>query len=563
MMASSQPAVIKLTRLSTCQKAGVCAMFDDLWGFLSSQVPGGAWHAVCEEHPLPCAQLGGMRKQRWMEMDAGSPYIQFWTGSSFTAYAGAKNANDLVDQIRSMMAANPASMPYRPYGGDSLSSAMRVRPIARLHRPGTAEFFGAHQRPSIPAVITGALDEWPAKGWDLHDLVRECGDVRLRGACSPGSDACVSIASLTNPTSLWAGQEVVPAAFFNVTTLGELVAAQQRGQPLYLFDESLESMCPALFRATRAPKYFGADFQQQSFPLVRHSRFGHACGNAYPNVAATKHPSLFVATEGTRSWLHADSKGSGFWMAVISGEKRFRLFDPSKPSCLYPSSNPSAPYAMTFELDAFSPDFARHPRAADCVAWEAVVAAGQLIYIPPTWPHAVQNVQPGIAISYNFVDETSMLFHLQHEIAQLQLYSGDRSAVGRAAVSALRADGQTDLIQPEPTGEEVPDDNVINAISLAAVATLLTPIRLAGTADMTDATWDSFLRANRLEHTAGWNATTATDQLIRWLDDVFPTFELSRMTLPWQLDGTKLCTDGVCPEDALHLTAAVSATDTW
>jgi hypothetical protein len=531
-------------------------MFGDLWRMLSLQVPGGAWHVVCEDHPLPCAQLGGMRKHRWLEMGAGSPYIMFWDGTGFKSYDGPKNANHLVAQISSMSEARTQHT-GQAYG-DSLRRGMHIRPIPRLLRPGTAEFFEAHQRPSVPAVISGALDEWPAKGWDFENLLIECGHVRLRGACSPGSDACVSIASLSNPTSLWAGQEVVPAAFFNVSTLGELVAAQQRGLPLYLFDESLESLCPALFRATRAPKYFSADFQQQNLPLVRQMRFGHHCGSAYPDVTSTKHPSLFIAAEGTRSWLHADSKGSGFWMAVISGEKRFRLFDPTDPSCLYPSSNPSAPYAMTFEIDAFDPNFARHPRAADCVAWDAVVGAGELIYIPPMWPHAVQNAKPGIAISYNFVDETSMYGHLEHEIAHMQLYTGGRSAVSKAAVAVLRADGQFDQV-----GDEVPEETILNAIWLAAVATRLTPILLAKTVDTMDASWDSFLKANRLEHTTGWNATSATQELIGWLDAEFPTFELSTMQGPWRLDGTQVCAGGVCAEETRRVSGGVAASGTW
>ena len=115
---------------------------------------------------------------------------------------------------------------------------------------------------------------------------------------------------------------------------------------------------------------------------------------------------MFVGAAGSRSRLHADSWGTGFWLAVLAGRKRFRLFNASHArrdaasSCLYPAGGRDAlrldAYAQRFELDAFAPDRARHARAlaggGDCVAWEGVVGPGELVFIPAEWPHAVENL---------------------------------------------------------------------------------------------------------------------------------------------------------------------------
>jgi len=46
-----------------------------------------------------------------------------------------------------------------------------------------------------------------------------------------------------------------------MTTLAEVIEAQQQGDELYFFDMSLALACPALFNATRSSRYFPVDFQ--------------------------------------------------------------------------------------------------------------------------------------------------------------------------------------------------------------------------------------------------------------------------------------------------------------
>ena len=56
-------------------------------------------------------------------------------------------------------------------------------------------------------------------------------------------------------------------------------------------------------------------------------------------------------------------------------------------------------YAVDFNLNAFNPDIlGEHPAAAGCVVWEGEVGPGDMIFIPSRWPHAVVNLEAGIAI---------------------------------------------------------------------------------------------------------------------------------------------------------------------
>ena len=246
---------------------------------------------------------------------------------------------------------------------------------------------------------------------------------------------------------------------------------------------------------------------------------------------------MFVGAAGSRSRLHADSWGTGFWLAVLAGRKRFRLFNASHArrdaasSCLYPAGGRDAlrldSYAQRFELDAFAPDRARHARAlaggGDCVAWEGVVGPGELVFIPAEWPHAVENLDETLAISYNFVDA--------HTVASFARFAAPmvearRAEAARAALAELRAPARA-----EPAAGAVGDDDpadrasapfeVVRAtVSLAALHARLAPLARDDGADdgEADLRWDQFLRRNRAAHQPGYDDAAYRAALVRFLE---------------------------------------------
>lgn len=127
-------------------------------------------------------------------------------------------------------------------------------------------------------------------------------------------------------------------------------------------DQSLDYLCPEMMAAIPAPtRLLPVDYMQQR-PSERRGR--HACDT---DLGSPPWPSLFVGPEGSQSALHADASGSFFWLAVLEGAKRVRVFNASEDETakLYPTEYyPNAArvsqhdYAYVFSADAFAPDLA-------------------------------------------------------------------------------------------------------------------------------------------------------------------------------------------------------------
>jgi len=200
--------------------------------------------------------------------------------------------------------------------------------------------------------------------------------------------------------------------------LGDAIDPEEQaagGSELYLHDKSIDVLCPALLDELRVPRFFRTDYQLQ-VPLYLRNR--HSC----PSKLKMSHPSLFLGGKGTQSGLHADSRGSRFWMALLSGKKRFRIFSPDQAELLYPTDTYRF-YPTNFEVNAFEPDYERFPKLRQAVCFEAELGPGDIIFIPEGWPHAVINDEAIIATSYNFVDRHNLAHHL--------MYMRDRTKLGK------------------------------------------------------------------------------------------------------------------------------------
>lgn len=143
-------------------------------------------------------------------------------------------------------------------------------------------------------------------------------------------------------------------------------------------------------------------------------------------------PSLFVGRKGSNSKLHIDSGATGFFMYLVSGRKRWIVYNRDERPFLYEKMEEHAVYPDVLgtgkneESNEFlSQRFPLLHRAEG--GYEIIQEPGQLIYIPPNCPHAVENLEDIVGLAMNIVPREGIANHL-HTLIQSDM-EFDRFAV--------------------------------------------------------------------------------------------------------------------------------------
>lgn len=105
---------------------------------------------------------------------------------------------------------------------------------------------------------------------------------------------------------------------------------------------------------------------------------------------------IFMGATNTFSKLHLDIWDSSAWNAVLSGKKLWVFYEPSQADFLYDG-----------QVNPFNPDYAKFPKFAEAQATICVQKAGDVVFTPSGWWHAVMNLEAGISITENFINETN------------------------------------------------------------------------------------------------------------------------------------------------------------
>ena len=85
---------------------------------------------------------------------------------------------------------------------------------------------------------------------------------------------------------------------------------------------------------------------------------------------------------------------------------RWLFFPPQDLACLYPTYAHSTD--AVFEVDLGEPDLSRHPLLSLTSPYECLLRQGDLLFVPAGCPHRVENLEPSLAISANFVDGSNL-----------------------------------------------------------------------------------------------------------------------------------------------------------
>ncbi|MGX9522643.1 cupin-like domain-containing protein [Vibrio mediterranei] len=129
---------------------------------------------------------------------------------------------------------------------------------------------------------------------------------------------------------------------------------------------------------------------------------------------------LWMQAQLTQSWLHTDAFENLF--VQVQGKKRFMLYAPQEAGSLYNTRK----YGAYCEVNAFEPDLAEHPLYENAHAMEVMLEAGDMLYLPAFWFHAVESLDT-FNISMNWWHRADALAVSQPSLQFLLKKSGERA----------------------------------------------------------------------------------------------------------------------------------------
>uniref|UniRef100_A0A1I7SZY9 JmjC domain-containing protein n=2 Tax=Caenorhabditis tropicalis TaxID=1561998 RepID=A0A1I7SZY9_9PELO len=107
--------------------------------------------------------------------------------------------------------------------------------------------------------------------------------------------------------------------------------------------------------------------------------------------------NMWIGPSNTVSPLHTDPRKNMF--VQIHGTKLFRMVSPNDTESVYPFDGM---LSNTSQVDVDNPDLSEFPNFSKVRVLDAVVNAGDALFIPEKWWHFVRSATPSISISFWF-----------------------------------------------------------------------------------------------------------------------------------------------------------------
>lgn len=218
------------------------------------------------------------------------------------------------------------------------------------------------------------------------------------------------------------GQNIGEDGVDRSITMEQFAILQKRlPDHLYLHDQCIPDECDGLLYDETI--YDSNQKFRIPFVIGSYDLFQRLEQSTYANTW----PTLFVGRQGSNSKLHIDSGATGFYMYLVSGRKRWIAYNRQERPFLYESLDASHFIADVLgagksnEANNFlSARFPLLHRAE--YAYEIIQEPGQLVYIPPNCPHAVENLEDTIGLAMNFVSKTGTPHHILDQVLLKSLY---------------------------------------------------------------------------------------------------------------------------------------------
>ncbi|KAI1431709.1 F-box domain-containing protein [Xylaria sp. CBS 124048] len=220
----------------------------------------------------------------------------------------------------------------------------------------------------IPFILTDCIQSWPVcQCWSIQQLIREFHSVSFRA-------------------------EAVDWPF---STYHEYMLENDDESPLYLFDrwfaEKMNiSVGTGDNQAYWPPDCFGPDLFE-------------ALGTERP-----AHRWLIVGPARSGSTFHKDPNATSAWNAVVQGSKYWIMFPPSTQVPGVFVSEDSSEVTSPLSIAEWLLEFHAEARSLPgCI--EGICRAGEILHVPSGWWHLVVNLEPGIALTQNFVPKSHLV----------------------------------------------------------------------------------------------------------------------------------------------------------
>ncbi|MGI4821954.1 MAG: cupin-like domain-containing protein [Janthinobacterium lividum] len=248
-----------------------------------------------------------------------------------------------------------------------------------LENPSEADFLRGSAQGTRPVLIRGAMSDWPALSkWNIDYFRRTWGHllVEVRRTLDKSEARTLSVAEFM-----------------------DYVSATEDPDPYYLRNWQFHLKQPEFLNDYRVLPFFKS--WAEAAPPAQNPHFSW----------------VFIGPKNSFSGLHIDVMNTSAWNAVTVGSKRWFFYPEEQEEYLYNG-----------EVNVFDPDLAEYPKFFNAEPLVCEQRAGDIVYTPSNWWHAVKNLEPCVSITENFVNNLNfeqvqqflVYNHMHDELALMQ-----------------------------------------------------------------------------------------------------------------------------------------------
>ena len=295
-----------------------------------------------------------------------------------------------------------------------------------------SEFREQYERPNNPLIITGgAVDYWPAMTTWGSDFLRDCGK-EIASKSATGKEPTFRATSATAPV----------AATFTLEGYFNYMRQAREEAPLYLFDRDFITKIQRLAKDYDVPKYFrstsdgsclGGEGKEEDNDKNEQGEDGvaaiaNACTaseskglsdmdlfRVFGSEVRPDHKWLICGPKRSGSIFHIDPNKTNAWNVSVQGRKKWIFYPPDvhPPGVLSSTdgADVTVPISTGEWLLSFWKDHLearKHPDVSQR-PMEAIVGAGDIVFVPHGYWHMVVNIDDCIALTHNYVSSANLV----------------------------------------------------------------------------------------------------------------------------------------------------------